>query len=41
LPETEANIRELRAQGMSMLKITKQLQCGISVVQRAVVEELL
>lgn len=32
--ETEASIRELRAQGMGMLKIAKQLQCGVSVVQR-------
>lgn len=36
-PETEASIRELRAQGMGMLKIAKQLQCGVSVVQRVVV----
>lgn len=33
-PKTEASIRELRAQGMGMLKIAKQLQCGVSVVQR-------
>ena len=33
-PETEAQIRELRAQGMGMLKIAKQLECGVSVVQR-------
>jgi DNA invertase Pin-like site-specific DNA recombinase len=35
-PETEASIRELRAQGMGMLKIAKQLKCGVSVVQRVV-----
>ena len=35
---TEAQIRELRAQGMGMLKIAKQLQCGVSVVQRVVAE---
>jgi DNA invertase Pin-like site-specific DNA recombinase len=33
-PETEGNIRALRAQGFGMLKIAKQLQCGVSVVQR-------
>ena len=38
-PETEAQIRELRAQGMGMLKIAKQLQCGVSVVQRVVAED--
>jgi DNA invertase Pin-like site-specific DNA recombinase len=37
-PETEANIRVLRAQGMGMLRIAKQLQCGVSVVQRVVAE---
>lgn len=36
--ETEASIRELRAQGMGMLKIAKQLQCGVSVVQRVATE---
>lgn len=36
--ETEASIRELRAQGMGMLKIAKQLQCGVSVVQRVAAE---
>jgi DNA invertase Pin-like site-specific DNA recombinase len=30
----EQNIRELRAQGMGMLKIAKQAGCGVSVVQR-------
>jgi DNA invertase Pin-like site-specific DNA recombinase len=30
-PETEASTRELRAQGMDMLKIAKQLPCGVSV----------
>lgn len=37
-PETEAQIRELRTQGMGMLKIAKQLQCGVSVVQRVAAE---
>ena len=32
--ETEASIRELRAQGMGMLKIARELKCGVSVVQR-------
>lgn len=30
----EARIRELRAEGMGMLKIAKQLECGVSTVQR-------
>ncbi len=37
-PENEANIREFRAQGMGMLKIAKQLQCGVSLVQRGAAE---
>lgn len=36
--ETEANISELRSQGMGMLKIAKQLKCGVSVVQRVAAE---
>lgn len=35
-PETEAGIRELREQGLGMLKIAKQLPCGVSVVQQSV-----
>lgn len=33
-PETEASIRELRGQGMGMLRIARELKCGVSVVQR-------
>lgn len=36
--KTEASIRELRAQGLGMLKIAKQLKCGVSVVQRVVAQ---
>ena len=36
--EIEAQIRELRASGMGMIKIAKQLRCGVSVVQRVVTE---
>lgn len=32
--EVEDRIRELRAEGIGMLKIAKQLKCGVSVVQR-------
>jgi DNA invertase Pin-like site-specific DNA recombinase len=32
--KTEARIRELRAKGVGMLKIAKQLGCGVSTVQR-------
>jgi DNA invertase Pin-like site-specific DNA recombinase len=32
--EVEDHIRELRAQGLGMLKIAKQAGCGVSVVQR-------
>lgn len=32
--KVENNIRELRAQGLGMLKIAKQAGCGVSVVQR-------
>jgi DNA invertase Pin-like site-specific DNA recombinase len=35
-PEVEASIRELRASGMGMLKISKTVQCGVSTVQRVV-----
>jgi len=34
--EIESRIRELRAQGMGMLKIAAQIPCGVSVVQRVV-----
>lgn len=33
-PEVEQRIRELRAEGMGMLKIAKLVGCGVSVVQR-------
>ena len=36
--EIEAQIRELRASGLGMIKIAKQLRCGVSVVQRVVAE---
>ena len=36
--EIEAQIRELRASGTGMIKIAKQLRCGVSVVQRVVTE---
>lgn len=32
--EVEDQIRALRAEGLGMLKIAKQLKCGVSVVQR-------
>ena len=32
--EVEERIRELRAQGLGMLKIAKEVGCGVSVVQR-------
>lgn len=32
--EVERRIRELRAEGLGMLKIAKQVECGVSVVQR-------
>jgi len=32
--EVEASIRNLRAEGLGMVKIAKQLGCGVSVVQR-------
>lgn len=32
--DVEDRIRELRAEGLGMLKIAKQLKCGVSVVQR-------
>jgi DNA invertase Pin-like site-specific DNA recombinase len=32
--EVEGRIRELRAQGLGMVKIAKQAGCGVSVVQR-------
>ena len=35
-PEVEARIRELRADGLGMLKISKTLACGVSTVQRVV-----
>ena len=35
-PEVEDHIRELRAEGLGMLKIAKQAGCGVSVVQRVV-----
>ncbi len=34
----EAQIRELRAQGMGVLKIARAVECGTSVVQRVVKE---
>lgn len=34
--DVEDRIRELRAEGMGMLKIAKQAGCGVSVVQRVV-----
>ena len=33
-PEVEGRIRELRAEGLGMVKIAKQAGCGVSVVQR-------
>lgn len=33
-PAVEQRIRELRADGLGMLKIAKQIGCGVSVVQR-------
>ena len=33
-PEKEEHIRQLRADGMSFLKIAKEAACGVSVVQR-------
>lgn len=33
-PKIEARIRELRAEGLGMLRIAKQAGCGVSVVQR-------
>ncbi len=35
-PKTEARIRELRSEGLGMLKISKSLGCGVSTVQRVV-----
>jgi DNA invertase Pin-like site-specific DNA recombinase len=35
---TEANIHKLREQGMGMLRIAKELNVGVSVVQRVVKE---
>lgn len=35
-PEVEDRIRELRAEGLGMLKIAKEAGCGVSVVQRVV-----
>ena len=32
--DVEDRIRELRAEGLGMVKIAKQLKCGVSVVQR-------
>ncbi len=34
--DVEARIRELKAEGLGMLKIAKQVGCGVSVVQRVV-----
>lgn len=33
-PEVEARIRELRAQGVGMLRIAREAGCGVSAVQR-------
>jgi hypothetical protein len=32
--EVEQRIRELRAEGLGMLKVAKLVGCGVSVVQR-------
>lgn len=37
----EARIRELRAEGLGMLKIAKQADCGVSVVQRVLASPVL
>jgi DNA invertase Pin-like site-specific DNA recombinase len=34
--EVEQRIRELRADGLGMLKIAQEVGCGVSVVQRVV-----
>ena len=36
-PAIEDRIRELRAEGLGMLKIAAQAGCGVSVVQRVLV----
>lgn len=38
-PEVEERIRELRAEGIGMLRIAKQAGCGVSVVQRVLAAE--
>lgn len=38
--QIEARIRELRAQGLGMLKIAAQVPCGVSVVQRVLATQL-
>jgi DNA invertase Pin-like site-specific DNA recombinase len=36
--DVEDRIRSLRAEGLGMLKIAKQAECGVSVVQRVLAE---
>lgn len=36
--QIEARIRELRAEGMGIVKIAREVPCGVSVVQRVVAE---
>lgn len=38
---TETRIRDLRAEGLGMLKIAKQAGCGVSVVQRVLATPVL
>ncbi len=39
--EVEQRIRDLRAQGMGMIKVANQAGCGVSVVQRVLAVQAL